>query len=68
MDEAIKSRKEQERHMHYLHRSVMGLQANIEHTQKVSETKVTNQLRDNQLLLQEINDLRHEVSVCSVSS
>ena len=54
---------EQERHMHYLHTTVQSLQTNIEHTQLVSSTKLNNQIKDNQSLLQEINDLRHEVSL-----
>eukprot|EP01035_Chromulina_nebulosa_P019326 gene19326-25190_t len=60
LDEAAKLLSEQERHMHYLHRSVNGLKTNLRHVQIVSETKSSSQLLDNQLLLKEVNELRQQ--------
>lgn len=61
VNEVIQTREERERHVEHLHRSIDALQTNLDHTQVVSETKVHHRLHDNQVLLKEINELRHEV-------
>ena len=61
-------REEIERHMQHLHKSVTGLKVNIEHTSAVATMKVHNHLRDNQLLLDEVNSLRREIRNLSMEN
>lgn len=68
MDELEAVRREQERHMNQLHRSVNGLKANLELSQSVADVKVANHRNDNQTLLKEVNALRIEVRNLSLEN
>lgn len=60
-DEVDAGFEERERHIQLLHRNVTGLKSSLELTNQVAATKVKHHLTDNQHLLKEVNNLRHEV-------
>ncbi len=55
-------RREQERHVSILHRNVQNLLSSMDSVQEAANAKVVNHLTDNQTLLNEVNNLRTEVS------
>ena len=63
---------EKERQLKLLHKNVDGLKVNLAKVEILAAVKVKNHLNDNEHLLQEVNDMRHEVSeelvysVCSI--
>ena len=56
-------RREQERHVTILHKNIENLQSSMDSAQMAATAKVVNHLTDNQTLLNEVNNLRTEVSL-----
>ena len=59
---------EKEKQVKQLHKNVSALKVNLEKAHTVFELKAKNQLNDNEHLLKEVNDMRHEVRKLSLDN
>ena len=59
---------EKEKQVKQLHKNVNALKVNLEKAHTVFELKAKNQLNDNEHLLKEVNDMRHEVRKISLDN
>jgi len=67
-DESVLAAKERERQLQLLHKSLRGLQNNLENNNLLVQTKVGAQLSDNKILLEELNTLRQQVRSLSMEN
>ena len=67
-EDEILAAEERERQLKMLHKSIRGLQSNLENTSVLAQTKVGNHLVDNRILLEEINALRQQVRSVSMEN
>lgn len=67
-DDAILAAEERERQLQLLHKSIRGLQSNLENTSILAQTKVGTHLADNKILLEELNTLRQQVRSLSTEN
>lgn len=59
---------EKEKQVKQLHKNVNALKTNLEKAHTVFELKAKNQLNDNEHLLKEVNDMRHEIRKLSADN
>jgi hypothetical protein len=67
-EESVLAAKERERQLQLLHKSLRGLQNNLENNNLLVQTKVGAQLSDNKILLEELNTLRQQVRYLSMEN
>ena len=64
----MQTQAEKEKQVMQLHRNVNALKGNLEKAQMLSDLKAKNQLTDNEHLLKEVNDMRHEIRQLSTDN
>jgi hypothetical protein len=67
-EDEVLAAEERERQLKLLHKSIRGLQSNLENTSVLAQTKVGSHLSDNRILLEEINMLRQQVRSLSLDN
>ena len=60
-DEGAEAMMERERHVSQLHRRVTNLKESLDRTEEVAMNKVKKSLSENQVLVEEVNTLRHRL-------
>ena len=59
---------EKEKQVRQLHKNVNALKGNLEKTHMLADMKARNQLNDNEQLLKDVSDMRHEIRQLSIDN
>ena len=66
--EASMAYTEKEKQVRQLHKNVNALKGNLEKTHMLADMKARNQLNDNEQLLKDVSDMRHEIRQLSIDN